>query len=154
AQRQHRSGDVRPPTAQRRELRIERLALLVEIAQRHLLFREPVLDLGLALLECCERALGLASVLGEAGRVTGLAQAELAGKLGVGFGAAAPLGLPLRELRDLRLEPLDAVAAVLVDRAADVVALGRERALLLLEPVRARLAALDLGVEPRDALRQ
>src|SRR5690606_23241361 len=140
AQREHRGRDVRPAPAQRRELGVERLPLLLERAQRHLLVHEPVLDLGLALLERFERMLGLAPILGQPGRLARLVQAALPRERGIGIGAPAPLGLPFLELRDLGLEALDAATAVVADRAANVVALRRERALLLLEAARARRA--------------
>src|SRR5690606_25499788 len=129
AKREHRGRNVRPPKAQRRELRLERFALLLQRAHRHLLLGEPVLDFRLPLLERFERALGFASVRGESGRIARLVHAELTCEPGVKLRAPVPLGLPLLELRDLGFQLLDAVAAVVADRAADGLALGGERAL-------------------------
>src|SRR5690606_12058040 len=147
AKRKHRGRDVRPPKAQRRELRIERVALLGERAHRHLLLGEPVLDLSLTLLQRFERSLCLASVGGEGSRVTRLGHAELTREPGVDFRAPAPLGLPLLELRDLGLQLLDAVAAVLADRPTDRLALGGERTLRVRTLAHACRPTLDLGVE-------
>src|SRR5690606_15476687 len=154
AKREHRGRDVRPPKAQRRELRLERFALHRERAHRHVLLGEPVLDLRLALLERFERALGFASVRGESGRIARLVHAELTCEPGVKLRAPAALGLPLLELRNLGLELLDAVAAVVADRAANGLALGGERALRVRMLVRAGRPTLDLRVEPCEALGQ
>src|SRR5690606_18360970 len=73
---------------------------------------------------------------------------------GVKLRAPAALGLTLLELRNLGFQLLDAVAAVVADRAANGLALGGERALRVRMLVRAGRPALDLRVEPCDALGQ
>src|SRR5690606_38075541 len=97
---------------------------------------------------------GFASVRGEGGRIARLVHAELTCEPGVKLRAPAPLGLPLLELRNLGFQLLDAVAAVIADRAANGLALGGERALRVRMLVRTGRPALDLRVELRDALGQ
>src|SRR5690606_39884825 len=90
---------------------------------------------------------------GEGSRVTRLGHAELTREPGVDFRAPAPLGLPLLELRDLGLQLLDAVAAVLADRPTDRLALGGERTLRVRTLAHACRPTLDLGVEDRKSTR-
>jgi hypothetical protein len=150
AQGQHAPRYVRAPLPQRAQFRRQLVVLRSQLQEFDPAFGQGVLHLGLAVFGRAPLGGESAPVGDEALAVARRREADLARQPIVLLGA--PLALQPFRLRlvDLLLEPLDPVAALRLDRLADLVALRALAVLLFAQGGNAQLEARDLFVEVID----